>query len=85
MAQHSWSLEVTDAEGHRERVPDDSFPNPYVSDETAQQIAERLLSGLLAPLVAETPQPRAVAVLVWREKDAGGDPIAEAGWAADAS
>ena len=81
MAHYAWTLYVTDADGRRAEVSDDTFTNPYVSDETAQQVAELVLTTL-APLHAgdEGGGPQAVEVGVWRDKESTGDPLATARW-----
>jgi hypothetical protein len=81
MAQHSWTLTVTDSSGDTIRVNDTTFTNPYVSDDTAQQIADRILDSV-APgyLHATDERPRELTVSVWRDKDPSGDPLATARW-----
>ncbi|MHA6765340.1 hypothetical protein [Streptacidiphilus sp. PAMC 29251] len=83
-AQHVWTVEVTDSRGHSAPVEDATFPNPYVSDETAEQIAERLLQSLApAHTAGDGPVPQRVTVRVWRDVNASGDPLAEASWTGD--
>lgn len=78
--QYAWRLVVTDENGSREAVSEETLANPYVSDESAQHVAERLLSALAPGYLAADPKPHAVTVDVWRHRTAKGDPIATAEW-----
>lgn len=77
--KYVWRIVVTDAEGRSETLAADALPNPYVSDEPAQHIAERLLALLVPGYAAREPAARAVEVQVWHGRQQG-DPIAVAEW-----
>ncbi|MFC1431391.1 hypothetical protein ACEZDB_12120 [Streptacidiphilus sp. N1-3] len=81
MAQHTWTLDVTDSAGRSTRRDDTTLTNPYISDETAQHIAEQILETLAPGYLHGTGEaPRELVVSVWREKNAEGDPLATARW-----
>jgi hypothetical protein len=74
-----WRMVVTDSQGRKDSSSSGMLPNPYISDEPAQQVAERVL-GVIAPgFATEEPEPLAVEVQVW-SGHLRGDPIATAEW-----
>jgi hypothetical protein len=79
----TWELRITDARGRRQAVSDEGFANPYISEQSAQQVAELILAHLAPTHSRQEPQPQAVEVGVWLGSEAGGDPIASAQWTAD--
>ncbi|QMU70554.1 hypothetical protein [Streptacidiphilus sp. P02-A3a] len=77
--KYVWRVVVTDAEGQREPSAAEALPNPYVSDEPAQHVAERVLSLVVPGYAAREPAATAVEVGVWLGRQQG-DPIAVAEW-----
>jgi hypothetical protein len=83
--QYAWKVLVTDARGHQVATADDTFTNPYISAETAQQVAERIAATVGPRHSDGSPPPQDVTVQVWHRPDATGDPIATAHWSAPAA
>ena len=78
--KYVWRMIVTDAQGHKNPSSDDALPNPYISDESAQNVADRVLALIVPGHAAQEPGARSVEVQVWQGRDHGGDPIATAEW-----
>jgi len=76
----TWQLQVTDDKGRQRAVSDEGFSNPYVSEQSAQQVAELVLAHVSLTQAKAEPQPQAVEVGVWLGSEASGDPIAVARW-----
>ncbi|QMU77087.1 hypothetical protein GXW83_16595 [Streptacidiphilus sp. PB12-B1b] len=77
--KYVWRMVVTDSRGRKDPSTSDMLPNPYISDEPAQHVAERVL-GLIAPgYAAQEPAPKSIEIQVW-SGHLRGDPIATAEW-----
>jgi hypothetical protein len=80
--QYAWRVLVTDSQGDLIPTDDTTFTNPYISDETAQQVAERIASSVGPEHLSEDPTTKEITVQVWHRPEATGDPIASARWSA---
>jgi len=81
--KYVWRMQVTDSQGRLDPSAEEAgLPNPYISDEPAQYVAERVLALIVPGYAAQEPPARAVEVRVWVERPHG-DPIATAEWHRD--
>jgi len=81
--KYVWRMRVTDSQGRSDPSAEETaMPNPYISDEPAEHVAERVLALIVPGYAAQEPPPRAVEVQVWVEQ-LRGDPIATAEWHRD--
>ncbi|MBC3839291.1 hypothetical protein GXW82_01045 [Streptacidiphilus sp. 4-A2] len=77
--EYVWRFVVTYPNGQQEPSNEGLLPNPYVSDEPAQHVAERMLALIVPGYAAQEPAPQSVEVQVWKGR-LRGDPIAVAEW-----
>ena len=80
--QYAWRVLVTNGRGEQVATEDSTFTNPYISEETAQQVAERIVAAVGPQHQGDTPATKGVTVQVWHRPEATGDPIATAHWSA---